>query len=104
MLDNSLFATIKAILDAGLAMRGLTDVTMIQSYQPVDQGVPEGRTLFLQKLFDTEYGFPGEDSEWNGVDTENTTELQYVESTFQLDALAIQDPAIVDQLTASDLA
>lgn len=105
-------------------------INVVQSYQPTFQGTPTQPTLFIYKIGDQRVGFPEKKSKWIvqnqdiGTETENpiTTEsgaliqadgsgqgvMQHWEvqrylTTFQISALATQDPSTPMQLTASDL-
>lgn len=60
MLDNQLFQLIFAQLNAGLASQGQGSITCVQNYQPEQQGVPSGPTLFVYKSGgDQRLGSPG---------------------------------------------
>lgn len=99
-----------------------------QAYQPTRQGVNTVPTIYLYKLFDERIGSPRRRSRWagaelvtedlDGIVTEDgrpiTTdggqfgemgyeEMQQYATHFQLSALATQDPANVESLTASDI-
>lgn len=103
MRDNELYKLIFSILRSGFTLRGM-DVSVSQSYQPTQQGTPLKKSVFVHKLYDHRYGHMLRKSEWD-LENEvmNTVQSQWYETTFQIDALAIQDPADVDSLTASDL-
>lgn len=112
MLDNLIFKNIIAVLRAGLTAQGFpTDpkipgyIAIKQSFQPRNRGPNSGPTLYIHKLGDHRYGFLQRDDKWDqDALTEVHTERQLYESMFQITALSIQDPAIPDQLTASDIA
>lgn len=102
MNENVLIANLITVIKAGLAARSIS-VGIKQSYQPQQQGAPSAPTIFLHKIADNEYGFPQRKDAWN--DTTNTmehTENQWIETTFQVNATATQNPSNTTQLTAGD--
>lgn len=102
MNDNVLIANLIAVIGAGLAARSIA-VGIKQSYQPQQQGAPTAPTIFLHKIADSEYGFPQRKDAWNDTtQTMQHTESQWIETTFQVNATATQDPANTTQLTAGD--
>jgi hypothetical protein len=105
-------------------------VPVLQAYQPTMQGVNTAPALYIHKIGDRRVGSPRRNSKWvttysqlatesdQGIATESGigiaadgtqqssmvhTETQRYETTFQLSALATQDPSTPMQLTASDL-
>lgn len=102
MNDNALMALLISTISAGMTAQGIT-VGIKQNYQPTKQGTPTLPTLFLFKLHDVRLGFPKRKDVWN-VDDEimEHTETEIIESTYQVNALAIQNPANTTQLTAND--
>lgn len=103
MTDNELFGLlIFPVIKAGLTDDGFSGVTTLQAYQPTQQGVPTGATVYVSKQGDHEYGWVKRDQVWNGVN-EILTEIQQVETTFNVQSLVIQNPA-APSYTASDLA
>lgn len=106
MLDNQLWAIIITIIKAGLTSAGtpFSTLPVLQAEQPTQEGVPEGPAIFLTKLPDHRYGSVGRNDKWDEPNTKMVhTEKQQYESTFQVNALAIQDPANVNSLTAADI-
>jgi hypothetical protein len=103
MTDNQLFALIIATLQAGLTTQAIT-VGIQQDYQPRLQGAPLAPTLFLTKLGDHRYGTAHKKAVNTSPGQGTVTETQQVETTFQVGALAIQDPADTTGFTASDYA
>jgi hypothetical protein len=111
MKDNDLIALFSSRLEEAIALAGW-DVVVIQGYQPTQQGVPSKPTVSFEKLFDHEYGWPMS-SEYV---LDSTTppgqtlpdfsqfEQQWVESTFQVTSLSIQDPTDLSIPTPSDIA
>jgi hypothetical protein len=105
-------------------------VPVLQAYQPTMQGVNTAPALYIHKIGDRRIGSPRRHSKWvttysqlatesnQGIATESGigigadgtqqssmvhTETQRYETTFQISALATQDPSTPMQLTASDL-
>jgi len=99
-----------------------------QAYQPTQQGVNSVPTIYLYKLFDERVGSVRRRSRWAWADlaTEDLDtiitedgqpigtdggdmgsmgheEMQQYATHFQLSALAVQDPANLESLTASDI-
>jgi len=107
MYDNELNILIKSVIDAGLVMRGFTGNTAIpvkQSYQPTNQGADTEPTIYFHKLPDHRYGYLKRKSVWDRDQQKMIhTEEQWYESTFQINALATQNPKNVTQLTANDI-
>ena len=104
MLDNELIALFRPIITAGLVSYGFADVDVIQFNQPTQQGTPLKNTIYFQKLFDHRYGFMGVHEIYDELNTRVIrTQIQNYETTFQIQALAIQDPANTSAPTASDL-
>jgi hypothetical protein len=103
--DNQLFQLILPAIGSGLFARGIAGVTIMQGYQPTRQGAPTEPVVLLTKLPDVPRGHTKRDSVWDrGASVMRHVEEQVFESTFQVNALAIQDPADVNGLTAADLA
>lgn len=103
MKDNGLIALLRTQLLAASSAAGWPDVEVIQKLQPSQQGTPSGRTIFIQKLFDKRYGFAGQSLDYDeSSDTIRQTEIQCIETTIQISALARQNGD--DTLpTASDI-
>lgn len=91
MNDNDLIEILIGRIRAALEQRGWTDVTIAQKPQPEQQGVPSGRSVFIQRLFDYKYGSPGIEREYNEIDgVFNYKETQVIDARFQISALAAQ--------------
>lgn len=125
MQQAALFALIIRAVDAGLAAQGITNVTVQQSLQPTQQGVPSGPTAAVFKVADKRYGFLKRKDVWvpiqgapfsNGfsdgfpVNNPNSPgymgheESQWMESTFQITCLVPQITGATRQMAAADLA
>lgn len=103
MLDNQLIALFRPIIISGLTAAGVTGVSVVQSNQPTEQGVSTNATVYFTKISDVRYGFMRSNTVLNRLT--NLTELHQIQSyetTFQIEALAPQDPAVIS-LTASDI-
>jgi hypothetical protein len=104
MTDNDLIKLIVTILNAGFTAQGLT-VTVRQSFQPTKQGIYNGAQVFFTNVSDIEYGYLKRKDVYDAaLGYFVHTETQKYESTFQVNALCIQDPANINSLTAKDYA
>lgn len=104
MQDNALFTLIISLINSMKADVGLSEVQIAQSYQPTQQGVNTKPTAYLFKIGDKRYGYPAFQEIWD-ADSEtmiHKTTQQY-ETTFQISALAIQNPKTPSAPTASDI-
>lgn len=104
MQDNALIALLIATLRAGLDAQGCTDVAIKQSYQPTQQGANSGPAVYVHKVMDRRRGTPGKSAKWD-VATQQMiqTEVAVLETAYQAQALARQDPADTTAPTAADL-
>jgi hypothetical protein len=104
MTDNQIYAIMFPLITAGLTKRGVANVTVLQSYQPTQQGAASGRSVYLFSLHDDPVGFVRRDSVYDTVDAQmRATELQTWTGTYQVNALAIQEPGDITGLTAKDI-
>jgi len=102
--DNSIIQLFLGVIRTGLDADGFTNVIIQQSNQPTQQGVPSPATVFFYKVATKRYGFLGRNDDYNNVDDNFTHhEKQYYESTFRIQTLVRQNPALIGY-TASDLA
>ena len=104
MNDNDVIKIIIRVIRAGLDSYGLTTVRIKQGYQPRTTGVEIAPTVYLHKISADRYGFPSRIDKHN--DTNNNfdhTETIWKTPTYQVDGLALQNPADINQLTASDI-
>lgn len=104
MLDNPLITLLISTIESAEASAGLPDIEVVQAYQPTQQGVVGAPASYMYKVMDVALGSPQRSDVWN----ETTgiiehTETQDYETTFQINALSIQDPDNQTQLTASDI-
>lgn len=102
--DNSLIQIFLPIINDALVADGYTGVTVMQSNQPTQQGIPTAPTIYFFKVASKRYGYLGRLDEWDS-DTEDMIHIenQFYESTWQVSALVLQNPATPNQYTASDL-
>lgn len=104
MLDNPLITLIINTIIAGEASANIAGTPIKQAFQPTQQGVNTVPTAYLYKINDTPYGSPLRTDIWNpDINTMVHTETQTYETTFQISALATQNPANQQQYTASDI-
>ena len=103
MTDNQLYALFIELLDAGLALQGLTATTQ-QAFQPTTQGTPTPAAVFISKVSDNRYGFPSRKYAFNEQTQQMiATETEKYETTFKLTALAPQDPTNTSLPTPADV-
>lgn len=107
MTDNEMIKLIRGHIMQYVASTGRTTPVMQkhmadqQGMETVDTG---GDGIYLQKIADYYWGWPGTETVYdqvNDVMTEITT--QNVETTFDISALSIQDPNDTSKPTASDV-
>lgn len=109
MTDNGLLILLVAGFDALLPARAPYAGVVRQNYQPTQQGASVKPVLYLHKLGDVRRGWvqrkdvydPAAD---DGRGAFRHYEGQWYETTFQVSALAQQDPSDPNSATASDLA
>lgn len=104
MTDNQLTTLIRAQILAGLSRQGLSSVLVAGAYQPTTEGRTSEATVYFFPLTDNRYGWQGKKSAYNNLTGVTTiAETQIIESTFQIYALAPQDPTNLNLPTAKDL-
>jgi len=102
--DNTLIQTFLPIINSNLITDGYTTVSVKQANQPTMQGINTNPTVYFYKVHSNRYGFLGRNDAWDSVSsTMIHSESQYFESTWQFQALYLQNPSTPDQFTASDL-
>lgn len=102
--DNDLIRLFRPIIQAGLVAQGYSNVDVIQSNQPTQQGIPSTPTVYFFKVGDKRFGFLGREDIWDApASTMRHVETQYYETTFQVSALVLINPQNTNQYTASDL-
>lgn len=100
--DNEIMAVLFRVIREGLAAWGV-DAEVQQSYQPTEQGAPLKATVLLHSIDSKRYGFPEDVSYFDELTSEMIKRESYwLERTYQVDALALQNPADPDALTAFD--
>ena len=104
MNDNQVLLILLPILNSGMVSLGVTGVVIKQSYQPRGNGVETDPALYLHKIRAPRYGFPGRKDTYNqNTETFDHTESIWRTPSWQVDGLSTQDPANINQLTASDI-
>jgi len=102
--DNSLIKIFYPLIKNGLTADGFTGVTVKQANQPTQQGIQTNPAVYFFKVANRRYGYLGRDDNWNALTEDMVhSESQYFESTWQVQALVLQNPATPNQYTASDL-
>ena len=102
MQDNALITILITAIKAGLTVQGLT-ANVVQDNQPTPQ--PDASigndTIYVVKINDKPRGNPGQSTLYvDGI--MKLTEIQLIETRFQIQAAAIQNPANQAQTTAAD--
>lgn len=100
--DNQLIQIFLPIIQNGLIEDNFLNVTVKQSNQPTQQGVPKTPVVYFFKVSNKRFGYLGRYDKWV-VDQMVHHEVQYMEITFQISALVLQYPITPNQYTASDL-
>jgi hypothetical protein len=104
MNDNDIFALVIGIIRDALMAQSIS-ANVRQSNQPRQQGTPTQNTVLIQKIYNKRYGFLSRSDVWDDVNEVIVhTEKQWIEATYQISTLAIQDPNDSTLLTASGLA
>lgn len=104
MTDNALVTLIRAALLTQLATQGQAGTLVLGSYQPTAQGRESGPAVYFFCPTDERYGWQGRTGVYNsGANAYDYTERQWHNTTFQLGALAPQDPANLTLPTPKDI-
>lgn len=104
MTDNQRFVILFEIIIEGLTERNVTGVSVLQSYQPTQQGTASGRAVYLSALPQVPVGHVRRDSVYDvPTSTMVDSELQTWLATYQVNALAKQDLSDTTSLTAADI-
>lgn len=104
MNDNALKQLIRDSLLTRLAAQGLGSVLVVAANQPTSQGRTDTATVYFFPVTDARYGWQHRKLEYDQPNDEFTaSESQWIESQFQLFALAPQDPENLALPTAKDL-
>lgn len=105
MTDNELIKIFLPIIQDGLIADGFDDIAVIQGNQPTQQGVNISPSVYFYKIGDKRYGYTGRYTEWDSdTEKEIRTEVQLIETMYQVTALVLQDVNNTNSYTASDLA
>lgn len=104
MNDNNLAILVRAQLIAGLARHGYPKLPVVANYQPTTEGRLTEAAIYFHPLADARYGWQHRTRKYNPLEGRiTTTEGQWVTSSFQIYALAPQDPTNLTLPTAKDL-
>jgi len=104
LLDNDIYKNIKKVLDDGFAALGMTGIIVKQRYQPTKQGTPIQNMVTFFKLPNVLVGSPQASDEWDHVNSIMVNkQIQAIETTLQIGAQVLIDPAKPSPFTASDL-
>lgn len=104
MTDNDVIRVFLPIIKSGLTLDGFTDVIVKQNWQPTLQGAETNPTVYFQKIANKRYGYAGRLDTWNSLTSSNVhVEEQWIEATYQVTALVLQDVHNTNKYTASDL-
>jgi len=101
--DNQIIKIFLPIIQQGLINDGFLNVTVKQSNQPTQQGIPNTPVVYFFKVANKRYGYLGRYDKWVNAPVMEHHEVQYMEITFQVSALVLQYPTTPNQYTASDL-
>lgn len=102
MLDSQLIIILGGEIRSALNTGQYGQVSIVQKGQPTQEGVPTEPTIFFEKLFDLNIGWPMAGWLKDGNEYTETVE-QLKETQMQISALRWQDPSAVDVVTASDM-
>jgi hypothetical protein len=103
MTDNELFQLMIPILNAGFTADGYSDITVMQAYNPTQQGAIYTSSVYLSKMYDYRYGWFARYQNYTNPEIA-CTQIQQVETTFKVSTWVIQDPLVTNSYTAADLA
>lgn len=104
MNDNDIIQIFLPIINDALIVDNYVDVIVKQSNQPTMQGVNTNPTVYFFKVGNKRYGWLGRNDVWDSFSAQMVhEESQYIESTWQMQALVLQNPLTPNQYTASDL-
>lgn len=104
MRDVDLIDLIATRAETALTAINMADTPVLQNYQPNQQGVPTGPTVWFEKIIDHAYGWPSVKKIYNEErDVFEEREDQGYTTVFQISALVPQEPGNTNIPTASDL-
>lgn len=104
MTDNEVIQIFRPLIISGLSDSGMSNVAVVQSNQPTQQGVLTSPVAYFYKAFNKRYGWVRRDDEWDAdTSTMVHTETQWVEAHYRMQVLATQDPSDIALPTASDI-
>lgn len=103
MIEADVWKAVISVLRTGLDVRGYTDITIHQAYQPVKQGPSSNKAVYLHKIMSRRVGHQGRKYDFN-IDEFDEFEKYWLAVTFQLRPLVSQDITDQDSITAYDIA
>jgi hypothetical protein len=105
MNTTQLILVFRPIIIDGLSDAGYSNASVLQAYQPTQQGVRTNPVVYFSKISDYRYGFPRRETKWDEEQSLMVhTETQVFETTFQINTLLTSKPTQDLAPTASDLA
>lgn len=104
MTDNELASLIRTVLLGNLAEQGHSDVQVLASNQPQNEGRVNGPAIYFSLIGNPRFGWQGRTRVWNpDTNVFDYEEHQWYLSTFQFEAFAPQNPSDLSMPTAGDL-
>lgn len=104
MNDIIMQAAIRKALMELLGAQGYPQLEVTQDYQPTTQGRVTAPVIYYHMLGDAFYGWQGRDEKYNKATAQVTREeRQWMRTSFQMGALAPQDPNNLALPTAKDI-
>lgn len=104
MTKNELGIALRSNILAGLIKHGLSTVQVIENYQPTQQGRVSSPVIYFHALPEYRYGWQHRKRKYDDVENKiTTTETQWIESSYQIYALAPENPLNLNLPTAVDL-
>lgn len=80
-------------IEAGLTANELTNISVQQSFQPMQEGVNTNPTVYLNRVSDHRYGSATKTDTFDSINNNFVhKESQIYESVFQVTVLALQNP------------
>lgn len=105
MRDSQIYALLINVLRDGFAAQSINNVTIQQSYQPTQQGVPVYPLIVLHTVSTIRKTTQGHNDVWDeDAQIIRHYEHCFLETRFQLDTLTQTRPSDPNGLTASDFA
>lgn len=106
MNDRELIMLVAKYIGAAIENAGpiWAGIEVLQKNQPTQQGQPTASAVYVEKLFDTHYGWPMTSLQYiEASDKFDDKSTQLVETTVQISAVVKEEPEVV-RPTGSDVA